>query len=436
MSGIQVTGHVTPYGNKGAGRVLLASENMHGILNGFKNMSEQSSSTGYHALAVTRAIESLRSSAAPLNSFVKNGNPSRRCLQQSGFEIEYELCGDYYGGHQTDVLILDIRPIIQTRDDVRRASLWKVEHDSIDGWETEEKSTESISRFSTQSISLENPVKVGINGYCDGLQHAARLLPAHISKGQKNIEENLKSTGYPLFYVPTDKSTIKSGWKFLKNLGNTKLDKDGKEAAGILASLMKESHDNQLFVEWTSHRGGSQILTEAMKSLSTNYPGIDLQGRQKIFLSDFTSSYAETDRARRSLNMALEPGKTWFNSNPGIAQSLGGRQLGLADIQYSADELSRSPQNEKIGRGLLMCSKVASSISNTYKNGAALGGIAYIIATYGFSAGAATALISSISLASAAKVGQTGLTSIPSLNEGYNSDSGKAFVEATKKLHG
>lgn len=436
MPGIQVTGHVTPYGNKGAGRVLLASENMHGILKGFKDMSEQASATGYHALAVTRAIESLRSSAVPLNSFVKNGNPSRRCLQSSGFEIEYELCGDYYGGQQTDVLILDIRPVMQTRDDAKTPALWLAQHDRSEGWTTEEKPTESISRFSNQSLSIDDPIKVGINGYCDGLAHAAALLPAHIAKGQQLLEDKLKASGYPLFYVPSDKSTIKSGWKFLKKLGNTKLDKEGKEAAGILASLMKEAHESKLYVEWTSHRGGSQILTEAMKSLSKNNPGIDLQGRQKVFLSDFTSSYAETDKARRSLNMAIEPGKTWFNSNPGIAQSLGGRQLGLADIEYSIDELSRSPENEKLGRGILMCGKVASSAKNAFKGGAALGGMAYIIANYGFSASAATALISSITVATVAKVGKTGLASIPSLNEGYNSDAGKALIEATKKMHG
>ncbi|MDK2779390.1 MAG: hypothetical protein KYX62_17235 [Pseudomonadota bacterium] len=436
MSGIQMTGHVTPYGNKGAGRVLLASENMHGILKGFKDMSEQASATGYHALAVTRAIESLRSSTVPLNSFVKNGNPSRRCLQQSGFEIEYELCGDYYGGHQTDVLIMDVRPIVQTRDDAHRSALWDVTYDEDEGWQTGERPTESIKKFSSLSKSIDNPIKVGINGYCDGLQHAAKLLPLHISQGQKNEEIKLRATGYPLFYVPSDKSAAKAGWKFLKKLGNTRLDKEGKEAAGVLASIMKEAHDNGLFVEWTSHRGGSHILTEAMKSLSKNNPGIDLQGRQKVFLSDFTSSYAETDRARRALGMAIEPGKTWYNSNSGLAQTIGGRQLGIADLEYSMDELSRSPENEKLGRGILMCGKVASSAKSAFKGGAALGGMAYIIANYGFSASAATALISSITVATVAKVGKTGLASIPSLNEGYNSDAGKALIEATKKMHG
>ncbi|MEQ3694824.1 MAG: PAAR domain-containing protein [Thalassolituus sp.] len=79
--------------------------------------------------------------------------------------------------------------------------------------------------------------------------------------------------------MPVDHSAVKAGWSFLSKLGNSKLDKSGKESSGILAELMKESHDRNLYVDWTSHRGGPQILTEAMGSttvLLSNKPAARL----------------------------------------------------------------------------------------------------------------------------------------------------------------
>jgi hypothetical protein len=420
----------TPYQSTGIGHTIRANGSMQNTINQYQSMSQQPSSTGYHALAIVNAVNALRASSSPLNSFVKHGSSTRRCIQCAGFEIEYDVNGEYYGGMQSDVVIIDIRPFAQDRDDVKRAALWQVTSDSDEGWMVAQKPTESITALPAHSNSVESPIHIGINGYCDGIEHASTILPKHISRGKKVEEEKLKANGYGLFYVPVDHSAVKAGWNFLSKMGNSKLDKSGKESSGILAALMKEAHDRNLYVDWTSHRGGSQILTEAMKSLLNQYPGISFNGKQKIFLSDFTSSYVKADRARRAIGMDVTTEANWHNSASGVAQIAGGKHFGLEDIRYANDERKRAPADENIGRLALIGQDVAKSGYGVYGAGLAVGSF---ISTYGISAAAAYAIIGGLTTKGLLGAGKTGLASVPSLNEGFHSKGGST-LELSRKV--
>ena len=424
----------TPYNSTGIGHTIRANEETQKKLEKYRQISQDPSSQGYHALAITNAINTLRSSTCPLNSFVKNGSSSRRCIQFSGFEIEYDVNGEYYGGVQSDVIIIDIRPLIQDRDDIKRAALWEVTHDDRDGWVAATQPSVSITAFSQQSSSIDSPIRIGINGYCDGIDHAARMLPIHINRGKEPNKTQEENNSYGLFYVPVDQSALKAGWSFLRKLGNSKLDKSGKESSGILSALMKEAYDNGLYVDWTSHRGGSQILTEAMKSLLIQYPNINLAGKQKIFLSDYTSSYVEADRARRSLGMDVTSESNWKNTGGGFAQIAGGNHFGLEDIRYANDERKRSPADENIGRLAVMGEDIAKSAYGIYGAGFALG---TFVSTYGLSAAAATTIIGGLTAGLTTKgiwdTSKAALASIPSLNEDFDPKN-RSTLELSRKI--
>jgi hypothetical protein len=421
----------TPYQSTGTGHTIRADGAMQSKLNQYQSMSQTPSSKGYHALAIVNAVNSLRASTSPLNSFIKNNSPTRRCVQCSGFEIEYDVNGEYYGGIQSDVVIIDIRPITQNSNNLKRSGLWRVTYDDDKGWHSQKKPIESITALSAKSSSIESPIRIGINGYCNGISHASRILPKHISRGKKSEEDKLKGTDYGLFYVPGDQSAVKSGWSFLRKLGNNKLDKSGKESSGILAALMKEAHDNGLYVDWTSHRGGSQILTEAMKSLLIQYPSINLNGKQKIFLSDYTSSYVEADRARRSLGMNVTSESNWRNAGNGFAQIAGGSRFGIEDIRYSNDERRRAPADENLGRLAIIGEDLAKSAYGVYGAGFALG---TFVSTYGISAAAASMIITCLTAKGVWDTSKAALSSVPSLNENFDTKN-RSMLELSRKIH-
>lgn len=409
-----------PYGQSGAGRTLLVNSQHQQLLEGFNQLSKVPSSEGYHAQAITKAIDNLRGCTSPVNSFIKDGNPSRRCIVFSGFEIEYEL-NSYYGDPQTDVVILDIRLTSQTKNKVKRAALWQTSFQESRGqWITAEQPEPTIKGNTELPGNEDKPIKVGINGYSDNLRHAAGMLPAHISRGDKKELKKLQQTGYQLFYIPQSGSSIKAGWSFIRDLGRPGSAAD-IEAARILASHMKKAHEEGLHVEWTSHRGGSKVLTQAMKLLAQN--NVNLAGKQSIFLSDHTSSHYEADIARRTVGMNTDTSK-WHNATPGMAQLIGGRALGAADISCSINELVyHTPREERAGKALETLINGKKTVS---KAAAAGGSIALLVNTFGVSAAFASALVSTLS--------STALASIPSLNEGYHKGPSEPAKQLANKL--
>ncbi|MCX2796533.1 hypothetical protein OQJ62_16620 [Microbulbifer thermotolerans] len=167
-----------------------------------------------------------------------------------------------------------------------KSALWNIEY-NVDNEEWEKSSKPEPILRATEKLpgTKVKPIKVGINGYANNLYHAASMLPSHISRGEEPAINSLKNSGYNLFYVPQSGSSLKAGWSFLRDLGRT--NRIELEAARILAAHMKEAHEQELYVEWTSHRGGSKVLTTAMKLLAQR--SIKLQKKQQIFLSDHTS---------------------------------------------------------------------------------------------------------------------------------------------------
>lgn len=125
---------LSPFGRQGSGRNILADANMLTLLQKLESGAKEPNSTGYHALAVINAVNRLRSSAVPVNSYVRNGQPSSRCITGPGFEIRYEL---NVGLSQTDITIMDIRMVKQSVDEISTPALWNVESEGKYGrWVT------------------------------------------------------------------------------------------------------------------------------------------------------------------------------------------------------------------------------------------------------------------------------------------------------------
>ena len=402
---------LSPYGAQASGRQILADEQMQKLLQNFQVRSQEQSSTGYHALAVISAVNSLRSSAVPVNSYVRNGSPSTRCISGPGFEIEYEL---NMGLSQTDITITDIRVVRQSSDDVTRPALWNVttSSDQRSQWVVEEEPLSTMQQLNSDAGTLERPIKVGINGFCNDIMDAASILPSHMSKGSEIEESRLRKSGYQLFYTPQDKA-LKAGWQFVKQLGRRTSAESDVEAGRVLASYMKDAYEKGLHVEWTSHRGGSAVLTEAMRSLKSG--NVNLNGTQSIFLSDHTSSHFEADLARRAIGMDVRDPK-WFHSTPGLAQIVGGQKFGAATIACSLNKLvNHTPKDQMAGE------LVGSVVDITVQGKAtiALG----VAAASGFSSPAlAIALLG------------TALASAPALTRGYHNNPAEPLKQLANKI--
>lgn len=387
---------VSPYGNQSSGRQILANKETQNMLKELELKSKEPSSTGYHALSIISAVNNLRSSAVPVSSFVRNGAPSTRCVVGAGFEIEYEL---NMGLSQTDITITDIRVVKQTNDDVTQSAIWDVKIGSQGGrWKVAKEPTFDMTPLSSVSGALDNPVRVGINGFCDGIGHAASILPSHVTKGDPAELDKLKQSGYQLFYVP-QAGAVMAGWEFVKNLGSKSPAEGHVEAGRVLASYMSEAHQRGLHVEWTSHRGGSGVLTEAMRCLKQ--ANVDLGGKQRIFLSDHTTSHYEADIERRAIGMDVRNNK-WFNSAPGVAQLIGGQTLGAATVACSLTKLTHHTKKDQLaGEAVGTVYDVVVQNKNTVALGAAVG-------MFGSSPGFALAILGAA------------LASVPSLTEGYH----------------
>jgi len=402
-----------PYGQSGTGRTLLVNSHYQQMLDQFRQLSQVQSSEGYHAQAITRAVDGLRGCVAPANSFMKNGNPNRRCIVFSGFEVEYEL-NSYYGGPQTDVVIVDIRFTQQQAQNTTRAALWHANFNKSAGvWQTSRAPRSTLRKTPEVSGSEKDPIKIGINGYCDDINHAIRILPDHICRGNQNYKEILERTGYQIFYVPQSGSALKSGWQFIRDYGRN--SEDELRAARILAGHMKEAHDQGLYVDWTSHRGGSKVLTQAMKLLERR--NVNLESRQSVFLSDHTSSHFSADVARRAIGMNTGT-REWHNSTKGIAQLSGGQNFGTASLACSLNELVHHTERENIGGKIATTGATLSGIGyGAYQSAPNL---AKLVADFGINPAVGSTLLTLLGKISIIGVTGVAAASIPSLNEGYN----------------
>ena len=401
---------LSPFGPQASGRQILADEQMQKLLQNFQASSQEQSSTGYHALAVISAVNSLRSSAVPVNSYVRNGSPSTRCISGPGFEIEYEL---NMGLSQTDITITDIRVVRQSLRKVTEPALWNVEADAENGsWKVASTPSYNLQAASQRGGTIEKPLQIGINGYCGGIREAAEILPDHISKGDPAVIDKLKASGYELFYTPQHKAG-KAGWEFVRRLGKRTPSEDVVKAGRVLASYMKDAHQRGLRVEWTSHRGGSAVLTEAMRCLKQ--ANVDLKGTQRIFLSDHTSSHYEADIARRAIGMDVRDSK-WFNSSPGLAQVIGGQRFGGATVACSLNKLVNHTPRDQIASEFV---GTAYDVVAQSKNTMAVGGL---VGALGTTPGFALVVLGAI------------LASAPTLTEGYHRSPVEPLKTLAKKV--
>lgn len=408
---------LTPYKDNG-GRKLMMNSQHQGMLAGLEKVSVKASSEAYHALTVLKGVEGLKANPNPVNSYCKNGDPTRRCVVFSGFEVEYEL--NHLGGSQTDIEIVDIRLTDSQVTKRERAGLWEASYDD-DGWAATQW-LPKLSKGKTASGAADNPIKVGINGYCLGLNHAAGMLPDHIARGDAKALATLQQSGYQLLYVPQKGNGFKEGWTTLTNMGRVFSDHNQVEAAQILAAHMIEAHQQGLSVEWTSHRGGSFVLTEAMKLLRKQVH--NLEQRQKIFLSDHSTSHALADQERRALNMDVSDAK-WQNSNSGIAQKLGGQLLGASALACSITEIRHTPRAQRPGKVVELAFAGAKTVKTSWATGGVLAGLTM---QFGLTTAFASALVKA--------VGSMAVQSVPSLNEKYSKGEAQVYGNMANKAFG
>jgi len=414
------------YGSSNNGRSVMVSDQHQTMLDGFQQISKIPSSQSYHALVITSAVNSLRSSSSPVNSFAKNGSPTRRCIVFSGCEIEYELV-NYHGGPQTDVHIVDIRFTGDDSQHAKRAALWRVSFDNASqdwGVFKGQAPERQLKGTDTVAGTISQPLEIGVNGFCDGFVHAAEILPAHITRGEAAAEDALKSVGYQLFYVPVEKNSTKAGWTFLRDMGRTAENKSNIQASRILAGHMKEAHDQGLYVEWTSHRGGSQVLIQAMKLLQRHR--INVQGKQKIFLSDHTSSHFEADQARRAIGMDVRD-STWYNATPGIAQIMGGQSFGVASLACSIDGLLNHTKREEMpGKVVMVGGGVGAAAVATNKMAPV---VAQLVSSFALTPAFAWAITAALGLSGV----RLAASSVPSFNNKYHKGTKDVVAQLANK---
>ncbi|MBU3068604.1 hypothetical protein KOI40_02170 [Aestuariicella sp. G3-2] len=337
-----------PYGKAGSGRSLYANDKLQQTLNGLKGQANSGDHKSYHASAVVNAVNGLRAGTLPANTFLKNGSSNRYCVVHSGFEIEYMIGTPT---SQTDIVIVDIRLVEKKVENTKRAGLWSVNQDDQGKWIARDWQP-SLQPVSVTGNDESSRIKIGVNGYCEGLQHAAKMLPSHIARGKECELNKLSTTGYQLFYVPQSGNILKAGWQSLAQMSKFRKSKNDVEAAKILSAYMLDAHKKGLYVEWTSHRGGSVVLTEAMKILSEGDKGkpIDLEKKQSVFLSDPTSSLTEADSTRRKINTNIT-GDQWYNgSKMNMGYMAGAQKFGTAELVCSFTAIREGNKHDKAKR--------------------------------------------------------------------------------------
>lgn len=410
-----------PYGKTANGRSIYANDKLQKTLNGLQSQTNAGDHKSYHAAAVVNAVNGLRAGTLPANTFLKNGSSNRYCVVHSGFEIEYTIGTPT---SQTDIVIVDIRLVEKKADSAKRAGLWTVNKGDR-GWEESTWQPE-LKAWPRSGQDYSNRIKIGINGYSKDISHAARMLPSHIARGEKREMAELTSTGYQLFYVPGTRSLFKAGWQSLAQMGKVRRSDNDIKAAKILAAHMLEAHKKGLYVEWTSHRGGSFVLTEAMKFLAKGINGkpVDLNKLQTVFFSDPTSSLAEADNARRKVNVDTQDNKWYNGSKNNLAYSMGAQEFGAAPLVCSFNAIRDEAKSQKVA---------AYSVWGAGAAGAGYG--LYIGAGAMISAGTAA----SISIGAGGLIAAINavLNNVPSLNEDYHTSKlqgAKALIaKATNK---
>lgn len=402
------------WGNRGSGRSILASGRYRTLLDKFQSRSIEQSDKGLIAQELIKAVNSLRAAASPLNSMLKPGSPTRRLLVAGHFEIEYEL-NSYYGALQTDIEIVDIRLKGKSAQDQRRPALWDASWIN-DDWRRPSQPKINLTKIENQPGTEDAPILVGINGRCESLHSAIAIMPDHIARGD-GVNLNKLKKGYQLLYVPMSDQESR-GWSLASGFGR-KGTQQQKNAALILAKQMHEAHKQGLHVEWTAHDSGSWVLTKAMDILLKK--NINLEKKQKIYLSDHTSNEYEADLCRRALNMDVSMNK-WANSRPGIRQLVGGSQFGYAKLSSKYLVLTHAtPSKEKWG----VLAEFGLDTLGTAKSwkGAMAAGVAV---SSGVSFGVGALILSTF--------GEALLASLPRVNQNYYKGLNNQVKIAINKL--
>lgn len=417
----QTSNALQAWGKRGTGRAIFANGNQRQILDNFRQLSTQQSSAGYHAQTLIKAVDSLRGPASPVNSMLKPNHPTRRLLVAGGFEIEYEL-NSYYGDCQTDVEIVAIRMVAAEAIEKRHPALWQIEPNNRGSFTFPKKTSPQLSPSKMQAGSAASPVKVGINGQNARAKNALWIMANHISRGDQTKLSVLQQSGFQLLYVPPESNAWIAGWRTLNSLGNQGSEQQQK-AARILAQHMLEAHQQGLHVEWTSHGEGAWVLIEAMELLGRRQ--LDLQQRQKIFLSDHSRSSFSADRVRRKLNMDIREGK-WHNAAPGLAQTIGGEQLGLAPL-FSAgnDLLHHTAPGEYLGKSVNLAWQTGDYLIKKWGFAGMAAGLA---ATTGGSAALAAAVVKALH-----NLAPTVVASLPGARNHYFKSTGDQLQQLINK---
>ncbi|WP_082859110.1 hypothetical protein [Microbulbifer sp. Q7] len=409
------------WGSGGQGRTILATGSQRQILDNFTQLSQQQSSEGYHAQALVKAVNSLRGDASPVNSMLKPNHPTRRLLVAGGFEIEYEL-NSFYGDCQTDVEIVGIRLVTGEAENFRRPALWQIEKNERGVLDFPPKPSSRLTPTKKQPGSAKIAVKIGVNGQLGATNDVPTLMTSHISHGDTAKRRALRESGFQLLYVPPENSAWVAGWRTLKSLGNQGSEQQ-RQAARILAQHMLEAHDQNLHVEWTSQGEGAWVLIEAMQHLQQKQ--INLKQRQKIFLSDHTRSRFSADRARRALNMNLEDDK-WHNAAPGLPQTVGGEQFGLASLLSAGHELiHHTPAEERLGKSVNLTYQTGEYLFKKWGAAGVAGGLA---ASTGGSASLAVAVVKALH-----NLAPTLIASLPGARNYYFKNTGDQLQNLVNK---
>ncbi|MES2824593.1 MAG: hypothetical protein V4732_13395 [Pseudomonadota bacterium] len=181
---------------------------------------------------------------------------------------------------------------------------------------------------------------VTISDQINNVDFAAILAPQAMTESGRATTGFLESNGFDLHFTPGKKRI--GGLANLKQAYNAETDASLHESAILLAGTM-ESARNIKDVTWVSERGGSGVLTQAMRILKERGVNFSASGH-KAFFSNLQTNLGNAEGLARNIGIGFD-GKSHSKEMINVNQLLGSGLFGgfvnpvkrfIKDDKYSA----------------------------------------------------------------------------------------------------
>ena len=306
----------------------------------------------------------------------------------------------------------------ELQQDEEKPGLYNVKKDGKE-WKTELVIQGNIKERKNNLVTISDQI--------DRVDFAAILAPQAMTESGRASTGFLESNGFDLHFTPGKKRI--GGLANLKQAYNAETNSSLHESAILLAGTM-ESARNIKDVTWVSERGGSGVLTQAMRILKERGVNFSASGH-KAFFSNLQTNLGNAEGLARDIGIAFD-GKSHSKEMINVNQLLGSGLFGgfvnpvkrfIKDDKYSALNCI-SDTGAEVGSHKELYGKVTGSA-----------GVVLGLKTAGVGLGSALAVVSGPGAVFAAAVGAVGAGA--ALYKGVNAVNKSYFPLAShKKLTG